>query len=94
MVHEVCKKDALIKSLQKQLEDRDEQIKSLKSTFETTARVKDLEMDRIKSERDRLREQLNSIKNGGENMGRAISGHLKKIEHLLETTSMYVQEIQ
>lgn len=94
VANELCKKDARIKSLEKQLEDRDDQIKSLKSTYESNLRLKELEMDRIKNERDQLKEQLDLLKSKRENMGQAISRQLKKIEELLETTSMYVQEIK
>ena len=94
MASELCKKDALIKSLQKQLEEKDDQLRSLKSIHDSTLRLKDLEMERIKNEKDQLKEQLDLLKSKKENMGQAISRQLKKIEELLETTSMYVQEIK
>lgn len=94
LASELCKKDSLIKSLEKQLEDRDDQLNSLKSMHESTLRLKQLEMDRIKNERDQLKEQVDLFKNKKENMGQAISRQLKKIEELLETTNMYVEEIK
>lgn len=84
----------MIKTLEKQLEEKNDQIKSLKSIHESSLKLKDLEMERVKNERDQLKEQLDLLKSKKENMGQAISRQLKKIEELLETTSMYVQEIK
>lgn len=75
------------------MDERNDQINSLKSAHQSALRLKDLEMERIKNERDQLQEQLDLLRSKRENMGQAISRQLKKIEELLETTSMYVQEI-
>ena len=91
---ELIKKDNLIKRLQTQVNEQSIENKNLRKDYDCQLRLKDMEMERIKTERDQLRQQLDLMNSKKENMSQAINRQLKKIEKLLETTALYVQEIQ
>jgi hypothetical protein len=91
---ELVKKENLIRQLENQLNQKSTQLKNMRKDYDAHLKMKDMELERIKTERDQLKQQLDLVNSKKENMGQAINRQLKKIEKLLETTSLYVQEIQ
>ena len=91
---ELVKKENLIRQLENQLNCKTTQLKNMRKDYDAHLKMKDIELERVKTERDQLRQQLDLVNSKKENMGQAINRQLKKIEKLLETTSLYVQEIQ
>lgn len=94
MAQELSRKDNLIRSLQASLEQKEDQLRIQRDQQLSLLKVKDMELCRTKLECDQLKEQLMHLNNKKENMGQAISRQLQRIEKLLETTTMYVQEMQ
>ena len=94
LASELIKKDSLIKKLQEELHEKMILLKNMRRQNDAFMKLKELELERIITERDQLQQQLDLVNSKKENMGQAINRQLKKIEKLLETTALYVQEIQ
>ena len=84
----------LIRNLRDSIREKDQELVGLKHSLETTIQVKDAEISRLRLEKTQLMEQLEQMRNKKENVGQTISRQLQKIEKLLQTTTIYVDEIK